>query len=259
MVETRQIGGRAVTFRHQAGQRPALVCVHGASDNRHAYDRLLDALPHRAAYAINLPARAGTEGPAARSVAEMERFLSDFVHAEVAGDYVAVGHSLGGAVVIEHALVAPPASLRGVVLLATGARLRVHPTILALYEQGAASGQLPPMPPWIHEEGLDPALLRELQRKRERTPVSTGAADWQTADAFDRMQSVAEIDVPTLVVGGTDDALTPPKYAEYLAQHIARAELRLLEGARHMLVIDRAEEVARVIETFVAGLASASS
>ncbi|MGD8317195.1 MAG: alpha/beta hydrolase [Myxococcales bacterium] len=259
MVEATRVGGRAATFRRQSGTTPALVCVHGASDNQHAYDRLLDAVPSRAAYAINLPARAGTEGPAAKSVAEMERFLSELVKSQVDGGYVAVGHSLGGAVVIEHALVAPPAGLQGLVLLATGARLRVHPMILALWEQGAASGKLPPMPAWIHEEGIDPAGQLEVQRKRELTPVSTGAVDWRAADEFDRMDSVAGIEVPTLVIGGTADALTPPKYAEYLARHIPRAELHLLEGAGHMLVLDRAEEVARLIETFVAGLPSPSS
>lgn len=255
MVETRRIGGRAVTFRHQAGQGPALVCVHGAADNQHAYDRLLDALPNRAGYAINLPGRAGTDGPAATSVADMEAFLSELVESEVDGEYVVVGHSLGGAVAIEHGLASPPERLAGIVLLATGARLRVHPMILALFEQSEAAGGLPPMPSWIHEEGTDPDLLAEAAGKRELTPVSTGLVDWRAADGFDRMHALENIRAPVLVVGGTQDALTPPKYAEYLASHIPRAELRLLEGAGHMLVMDRALEVARAIEGFLSDLA----
>lgn len=254
MVEARRIGGRAVTFRHQAGKAPALVCVHGAADNQHAYDRLLDALPNRAAYALNLPGRAGTDGPAASSVADMEAFLSELVESEVDGDYVVVGHSLGGAVAIEHALASPPEGLTGLVLLATGARLRVHPMILALFEQSEAAGGLPPMPSWIHEVGTDPDLLAEAARKRELTPVSTGAIDWRAADGFDRMHALQDIQAPVLVVGGTHDALTPPKYAEYLATHIPRAELRLVEGAGHMLVMDRALEVASAIEAFLSDL-----
>jgi pimeloyl-ACP methyl ester carboxylesterase len=258
VVEARQVAGRRVTFRRQAGSGPALVCIHGAADNEHSYDRLLDELPDHAAYAINLPARAGTEGPAARSVAEMERFVSELVKSQVDGGYVVVGHSLGGAVAIEHALASPPDALQGLVLVATGARLRVHPMILALHEQGVASGELPPVPSGAFQEGTHPELLAEVQRNRALTPVSTGAADWRAADRFDRMQALGYIQVPTLVIGGTADALTPPKYAEFLASHIPRAELHLLEGAGHMLIMERPAEVAAVIEAFLAKLPSPS-
>ena len=141
MVETRQIDGRSVTFRQGVGRAPALVCIHGSADNHHVYDRLLDAMPDRERYAINLPGRAGTDGPALATVAEMEAFLSRFLESEVEGDYLVVGHSLGGGVAIEHALASPPDRLKGIVLLATGARLRVHPMILQLFEQAAKSGK----------------------------------------------------------------------------------------------------------------------
>ena len=70
----------------------------------------------------------------------MERFLAGFLQSEVAGDYVIVGHSVGGGVGIEHALVSPSKRLKGLVLLATGARLRVHPMILQLFDQVAEAG-----------------------------------------------------------------------------------------------------------------------
>lgn len=254
MVETRRVRGRTSTFRHDLGRGPTLVCVHGAADNRHAYDGLLHALDGRERYAINLPGRLGTDGPPAQSVAQMEAFLSDFVESEVKEPYVVVGHSLGGAVAIEHALARKSGLLAGVALLATGARLRVHPMILTLFEQGAASGSLPPMPSWVHEEGADPALVEEATRKRELTPVSTGLADWRAADGFDRMEALSDIRVPTLIVGGSQDALTPPKYSEFLASHIPGAEIVLLEGAGHMLVVDRAAEVAALIDSFATRL-----
>lgn len=255
MVAAR-VAARVVTFRHEPGEPPALVCVHGAAGNQHAYDGVLDALPDRARYAINLPGRAGTEGPPAESVAQMDRFLTALVESHVEGGYVLVGHSLGGAVAIEHALSRRSDRLQGLVLLATGARLRVHPMILALFDQGVASGKLPPTPPWMHEKGVDPALLADASRTRELTPALTGAIDWRAADGFDRMQDLGRIEVPTLVIAGTDDALTPPKYAEYLAAHIHRAELHLLQGAGHMLIIDRPAEVARAIEAFLSKVTS---
>jgi pimeloyl-ACP methyl ester carboxylesterase len=250
VVETRQIDGRTVTFRHEEGRGPSLICLHGAADNHHAYDVLLDALPSHDRYAVNLPGRAGTEGPPLSTVAEMEAFLSSFVESEIGGDYVVVGHSLGGGIAIEHALVSPAEQLKGTVLLATGARLRVHPIILQLFEQAAKSGGLPPLPPGLYEAGADPDLIARASKHRELTPIPTGSTDWRAADAFDRMQVVKDIQVPVLIIAGTHDALTPPKYADYLAAQIPDNELHVIEGAGHMLVMERVPEVSKAIEDF---------
>jgi len=250
VVETLQIEGRAVTFRRERGRGPALVCIHGSADNHHAYDRLLDALSGRARYAINLPGRAGTDGPPLRTAAEMEAFLSRFVETEVQGDYVIAGHSLGGAVAIEHALTSPSERLKGLVLLATGARLRVHPMILQLFAQAAESGELPPSPPGLYEQDVDQDLVDEADKARELTPVQTGEADWRAADGFDRMQDLKHIQVPALIIAGTEDSLTPPKYAEYLAAHITENELHVFEGAGHMLMMERAADVSEAIDAF---------
>jgi pimeloyl-ACP methyl ester carboxylesterase len=250
LVETRLVAGRTVTFRRDGGRGPALVCIHGSADNHHAYDRLFDAMANRARYAINLPGRAGTGGPPLRTVAEMETFLSHFIKAEVEGDYVVAGHSLGGAVAIEHALASPSERLKGLVLLATGARLRVHPMILQLFEQAAASDELPPSPPGFHEPGVDPKLLDEAAKARELTPTASGSADWRAANSFDRMGDVHGIQVPALIIAGTEDSLTPPKYAEYLGGHISQNDLHVIDGAGHMFMMERAAEVSEAVERF---------
>jgi pimeloyl-ACP methyl ester carboxylesterase len=227
-----------------------LVCLHGAADNHHAYDRLLDALRSCDRYAINLPGRAGTDGPPLTTVTEMETFLSRFLESEVDGDYVVAGHSLGGGVAIEHALAYRSERLKGIVLLATGARLRVHPMILRLFEQVAQPGDLPPLPPGLYEQRAAPDLIAEASKYRELTPIPTGGTDWRAADRFDRMNDLKHIKVPALIIAGTNDALTPTKYAEYLAANIPRNELHVIEGAGHMLVMERVPEVSRTIEDF---------
>lgn len=247
MVETRQIDGHTVTFRHEPGRGPALICVHGSADNHHVYDRLLDALPDRERYAINLPGRAGTDGPPLSTVPEMEAFLARFLDSEVQGEYLIVGHSLGGGVAIEHALSSPSERLKGIVLLATGARLRVHPMILQLFEQVAKSGKLPPLPPGLYEDSTDPVLIAAASKQRELTPIETGGLDWRACDSFNRMEDLLDIQVPALIVAGTNDLLTPAKYAQYLAAQIPQSELHILEGAGHMLVAERSAEIAKLM------------
>ena len=251
MVETRHVRGRTVSFRLEHGRSPTLVAVHGSADNHHVYDALIDALDGWERYAINLPGRAGTDGPPLTDVSQMEAFVDDFVRDEVEGDYWLLGHSLGGAVAIEHALRAPP-RLRGVVLLATGARLRVHPMILKLFQQVRQSGtKIPPLPPGLYEAGADSATVDKASKDRELTPIETGEADWRAANGFDRMQDLGNIQVPALIVAGTNDALTPSKYAAYMAANIPKNELHVIDGAGHMLVMERAEQIARWITEYV--------
>jgi pimeloyl-ACP methyl ester carboxylesterase len=250
VVEARRIDGRAVTFRHDAGMAPALVCTHGAADNHHVHDRLLDALPTYERYAIDFPGRVGTDGPPLGTVVEMEIFLSRFVDSEVEGGYVVVGHSLGGGVAIQHALTFP-SRLKAIVLVASGARLRVHPMIFRVFEEAEQRGGLPPLPPGLFEPGAHPDLVAEASRHRELTPTRTGVIDWGAADRFDRMKDLHAIRVPALIVAGTRDPLTPPKYAEYLAAHIPDSELHVLDGAGHMLTLERPSEVAAHIERFL--------
>lgn len=245
------MNGRAVTFRHEAGRRPALVCLHGSADNHHVYDALVDAMPGVERYAINMPGRAGTDGPPLTRVPAMARFLTDFVDTVVEGDYVVVGHSVGGAVAIEHAL-EQPQRLKGIVLLASGARLRVHPMILQPFEQVKESGnKIPPLPPGLYEQGANPALVEKASKDRELTPIETGGADWRAADSFDRMQDLEKIQVPALIVAGTNDALTPAKYSQFMDANLPDSELHVIEGAGHMLVMERAGEIAGWIKTFL--------
>ena len=73
----------------------------------------------------------------------------------------------------------------------------------------------------------------------------------QKSGDFDRMQDLSKITVPALIVAGTNDMLTPPKYAEHMAANIPNNELHVIEGAGHMLVAERAKQIAVWIEGFI--------
>ncbi len=66
---------------------------------------------------------------------------------------------------------------------------------------------------------------------------------------------LSAIRVPALVVGGTADVLTPPKYQRYLAEQLPRAQLELVEGAGHMLPFEVPHELARRVRAWAGGVA----
>jgi pimeloyl-ACP methyl ester carboxylesterase len=73
----------------------------------------------------------------------------------------------------------------------------------------------------------------------------------------DSTPTLETIDVPTLVIVGDEDALTPPKQAEVLVDGIRGARLEIIAGAGHVPCLERPAAFNLVLGEFVAQLATA--
>ena len=69
---------------------------------------------------------------------------------------------------------------------------------------------------------------------------------------FDNSGEVGRIGSPTLVIHGSQDRYVPPSNARALAGSIPNARLRIVEGAGHLVFIERAAEVNREVVEFLA-------
>ena len=67
---------------------------------------------------------------------------------------------------------------------------------------------------------------------------------------LDLTKELSRITVPTLVISGTNDVITPPAEARRMARGIPGARLELLDGAGHMLMLERAETIDSLITDF---------
>jgi pimeloyl-ACP methyl ester carboxylesterase len=79
-------------------------------------------------------------------------------------------------------------------------------------------------------------------------------SDFLCCDRFDIMDRVPEIKVPTLVIVGTQDEMTPVKYAQYLANKIPGSKLVIIEGATHSVATEKPDEVNEAIKEWREGL-----
>jgi len=61
---------------------------------------------------------------------------------------------------------------------------------------------------------------------------------------------VHEISVPSLVICGSEDVLTPLKYSRYLAERINGARLEVIDRAGHMVMLERPLEFNQRLESF---------
>ncbi len=226
-----------------------LVLVHGAGGSHLDWPAPLRRLKGANVYALDLPGHGRSDGPGRSSIAAYRDFILAFLDARDLQTAVVVGHSMGGAIALDFAL-SYPDRLAGLILVGTGARLRVAPAILTgILSDFEATIDL------VLDYAYGPSASEQLKRLgRQRllkTPPQVIHGDYAACDAFDVMGRLGEIRCPTLVIGGTADVLTPPKYSIYLRDHIAGAELVLVDAAGHMVMLEKPEVVAKAVSQFI--------
>lgn len=220
--------------------------VHGAGGTSRGWDLQRLAFPE--GVALDLPGRGGI-GTGYRRIEDYVAWLRDTLRERGWLPAVLVGHSMGGAIALSYAL-SFPADLNGLVLTATGARLRVAPAILdrltADYPAAVDTIITRSLAP-----GADPRLARRLKEAMMAVPQDVTMGEFQACDAFDVTQRLEEIRTAALVITGREDQMTPPRYAEYLHAHLPRSRLVWIEGAGHMVHVERPREVNAAIQRFL--------
>ena len=242
-----------VGLRRWGDHAPDVVLVHGAGGNRDSLAPLGDALAAQGlgVVSLSLPGRDGSSGRPVTDLAEAAATVAAAVEVLAPDGAVLLGHSMGGGVVLEAAL-STAAPIRGLVLVATGARLRVHPDILARAQETVeAGGHLAELSAAALRPDGPPTARTHVLTVEALTPGATALADWRATDDFDRLDAVGDIDVPVLAVTGEVDHLTPPRYAEFIADRAPSAELVVVPGAGHWVPVEEADRVADAVAAFV--------
>lgn len=97
-----------------------------------------------------------------------------------------------------------------------------------------------------------PSLVERIEVMLRRAPASgvTGAAQ-AMHDRVDSRPTLETITVPTLVVVGEEDTLTPPRDAQAIAAAIPRARLVTIAGAGHLAPVEQPVVVTAAIAEFL--------
>jgi pimeloyl-ACP methyl ester carboxylesterase len=74
------------------------------------------------------------------------------------------------------------------------------------------------------------------------------------AERWETCSSLSNITVPALVLCGKEDALTPVKQSEYLAQNISGADLRTIDNAGHLSNLEQPDEFNKHLNNFIFSL-----
>ena len=126
----------------ESGCKNALLFVHGSGGSQAKWTNQLAGLGQNfLTLAVDLPGHGDSEGAPSREVQEYSDFVFDFIEQALGTKVILAGHSLGGAIAIDFALRFPD-KLSGLILICTGAKLRVAPLILENYGSSLFSVEL---------------------------------------------------------------------------------------------------------------------
>lgn len=239
------------------GDATPIVFLHGVGSDKSVWRPQLDHFSRtRRAVALDYPGY-GDSDPAPKGTTR-DDYASAIISAmhELGIDRAHIcGLSLGGvvAIAIHHADASCCASL---ILADTFA---VHPEGRAIYERSiTASENLRA----AAEARVDVLLARPASPRVRSEVVETmarigplayriGAEAVWLADQRDRAQ---EIDVPTLILCGDRDLVTPPELSNALLDLVPEARLQLIQGAGHISNLERPDEFNQAVEDFLAGV-----
>ncbi len=202
--------------------------------------------------ALELPGHGQTPGPALDRVEAYASWVAAQLDKSGATPAAVLGHSLGGAVALTVALERPDL-LSGLILLGTGARLRVLPAILdGMVDRFSDTVKM--IVDFAYGQGVslkDKALGVEQMLA---VGPQTLLGDFVACNTFDVTDRLAEVKVPTLVITGEDDRLTPVKYGQSLADAVPGARFMTIGRAGHVAMVERPDEVTAAVAEFVRGL-----
>ena len=257
------INGTRFNYSERGAGTP-LVLVHGFPLDNRVWDEQVAGLSDR--FRVIAPDLRGFGQTRSEQAFSMES-LADDLHQLLtkigARPCVLAGLSMGGYVALTYDA-RYPTDLKGLVLVDTRAeadsteakqgREKMIETVRASGSVAVASAMMPKMLAPDAQQGR-PELMQKLRGIMEACPAKTIehalAAMRDRRDFRDRLASIA---VPTLIVVGDQDAITPPAMSEFMAREIPKAKLIVIKGSGHMSPMEQPGQVNQVLRTFVESL-----
>ena len=263
-TKTATVNGTTLSYHEQGGGEQAVALLHGFPLDSRMWDAQINALAG-AGYRVIAPDLRGFGKSKSDAPFTLES-LADDVHALLASlgalPCALVGLSMGGYTALAY-VKKYPSDLRALALVDTKAeadtaegkqgRQKMIDLVRKDGPKAVADAMMPKM--LARESVARPQLAQSLRSIVEACPAKTiEHALAAMRDRPDRSGELASIKVPTLVIVGDADAITPPDVAQSMAQKIPGAQLVTVRGAGHMSPMEQPEQVNRAMLGFLKSL-----
>ncbi|MFW9879091.1 MAG: alpha/beta fold hydrolase, partial [Candidatus Thorarchaeota archaeon] len=190
--------------------------IHGSGGNSNIWKEQFNLNIYYNIIALDLPSHDKSDEFLEHSLELYVDVLRRFIESLDLKNVILSGHSLGGAV-IQAYYFKYPSDVIALILIGTGGRLRVLPSILETVR-------------YNFQMFID-SFNDDLKREYLKTAPNVIYDDFKICDGFDTLDKTALINIPCLIVVGKDDIMTPVKYSEFFHKKINISELVIIEKA----------------------------
>ena len=230
--------------------REVILFIHGAGGGQYTWSFQKGFFEkHFNPIIIELPGHGESEGEGENEIGKYAEHAHGFLKALNLSKVFLVGHSMGGAIVQTMAL-RYPEMIKGIVLVGTGARLKVFPMILdGIKENFEETVKKINQFAFSRKTSTDLIEKGLMEMLRCRPEVLHG--DFSACDRFDVVNEVEKVDLPTLILCGDEDELTPVKYSQFLHHRIKGSKLDVIPDAGHMVMMESASAFNEKIREFI--------
>lgn len=202
--------------------------------------------------AVDLPGHGGSEGEPSSTIKGYAGWLLAYL--SVLGEPVhLVGHSMGALVALETAA-ARPDLVRSITLLGVADRMPVNPDLLDSVAADDTSA-FATMGSWMHARqpvGVPEWKIDETVAILQRCQPGVAFADLTACNDYPgAAATAATVDVPMQLILGDQDVMTKPSAAGPIQIAAPNAATVIVEGAGHMLMVERPETVNETLVEFL--------
>ncbi len=230
-----------------------LLLIHGAGNRKEVWDDLKAFLPRGIdVYALDLPGHGESLEKGRSSMEDYAEWVERYIKENSLEGVVVAGHSMGGAIAITLLSKNMPHILGGV-LISTGCKLRVNPKILDGLRENYIKA-VREIAPWTVSKKAEKSVLDKVIEIFSSCDPRVAYNDFLACDKFDGRDYARNIRIPVSILVGKDDVMTPVRLSEELKELIPSSQLKVIEGAGHMLQLEKPKELATSIMDFVRGL-----
>lgn len=225
----------------------SIIFVHGAGGTVKNWTYQLRGIDGYNLIALDLPGHGNSEGSVSEFISVYSEFIRNFAQTLGIRQYVIAGHSMGGAIAMELALTYPEA-LKGLIIIGSGARLRVNQYTLETLSKGEHPIE---NVKYFYSNKVSDLVLKQAEEEMKTVPTRVFLADFIACNGFSIMDRIKSINLPTLVICGEDDQMTPIKYSQYLAHELSQSTNSIIKEAGHMTMLEQPDSVNKAIQDFM--------
>ncbi|HDQ04558.1 MAG TPA: alpha/beta hydrolase [Deltaproteobacteria bacterium] len=204
--------------------------------------------------AVDLPGHGSSEGSGENDINKYSLWVKKLLDALQLKNVIIVGHSLGAAIALTFAAEFG-SMIKGIAAVGGGLKMPVNPAIFELLKKEPETAFELMCKFSLAKENRD-KLAEPLKKSMAVANIEALYNDLVACDKMDLTEKVKIINLPSMIMCGEEDKMTPPQLSRDIAASIKGSKTCFIKNAGHMVMMENPEEFNKALIDFAKTIAA---